>query len=46
MNYTTQERDRILINMPVDVKAEIKELAEERGITLTAMTNIILMYGH
>ena len=45
MNYTTQERDRILINMPVEVKAEIKEWAEERGITLTAMTNIVLMYG-
>ena len=43
--YTVEDRGKLLLSIPSEVKAELKALAEERGITLTAMVNIVIMYG-
>lgn len=43
--YIAEERAKILLWMPTEVKDKAKEMAEERGITITAALNILLNYG-
>lgn len=43
--YIEENRAKHMINMPADVKAEVEEMARERGITTTAAFNIIISYG-
>lgn len=44
-NYTMEDRGTHMLNMPADVKARVSAMARERGITITAAFNIIIMYG-
>lgn len=43
--YTVDDREKLLLRMPGEVKDKIKELSDAQGISMTAMLNIVILYG-